>query len=210
MAITTYTELQTAVGNWLGRSDLTSRIPEFIALAEPKIRRNLRDRVVRTQGTLTAGNDTLSPAASFKQVVSLALNESSYMYPLRPVAPNQLALLKTSGSGRPTAYAVVGGVIHFDIVPAAAYAYVLVYVDGLTALSGGNPTNNVLSNSPDIYMYGALLEAAPYLEHDQRVPLWSQAFEKAISEENIYRERADNPNAIESDLPVVFGGEDGT
>ena len=209
MAITTYAELQTAVGNWLGRSDLSSRVSEFIALAEPKIRRNLRDRVARATGTLTAGDDTLSPAAAFKQIVSLALDEASYMYPLRPVAPNQLALLKTSGSGRPTAYAVVDGVIHFDLVPADDYAYALVYVASVDALSASNTTNNVLSNSPDIYLYGTLLEAAPYLEHDARIAVWSQAFEKAVTEENAYRERAENPNAIEADLPVIFGGDDG-
>ena len=36
MAITTYTELETAVKNWLHRADLDSRIPEFIALAEAR------------------------------------------------------------------------------------------------------------------------------------------------------------------------------
>ena len=42
MAINTYATLQTAVANWLDRSDLTDRIPEFIALAEARMNRNLR------------------------------------------------------------------------------------------------------------------------------------------------------------------------
>ena len=42
MAIGTYAELKTAVANWLDRDDLTDRIPEFIALAEAKMNRNLR------------------------------------------------------------------------------------------------------------------------------------------------------------------------
>jgi len=40
MAIGTYAELQTAVANWLDRSDLTDRIQEFIDLAEARINRN--------------------------------------------------------------------------------------------------------------------------------------------------------------------------
>jgi hypothetical protein len=31
MAITTYAELKTAAANWLSRSDLGSRIPEFVS-----------------------------------------------------------------------------------------------------------------------------------------------------------------------------------
>ena len=36
MAVTTYAELQTALDNWLARTDLQSRHPEFIALAEAR------------------------------------------------------------------------------------------------------------------------------------------------------------------------------
>ena len=39
MAITTYAELKTAIANFLARSDLTDRIPEFIALAEARMSR---------------------------------------------------------------------------------------------------------------------------------------------------------------------------
>ncbi len=209
MAITTYAELQTAAGNWLGRADLTARLPEFIALAEPKIRRLMRDRTARVQGNLTPSDDTLDFPTGCKQVISLALNEASFKMPLRPVSPNQLALLARSGTGRPSAYTVVDGVMIFDVAPDIAYAYVLVYVAGVTALSGSNTTNNVLSNSPDIYLYATLLEAAPYLEHDARVPLWSQAFEKAVTEENNYRERMDVPNGTEMDSPITFGADDG-
>ena len=42
MAITTFSELKTAVANWLDRSDLTDRIPEFIALAEARHRRDFK------------------------------------------------------------------------------------------------------------------------------------------------------------------------
>ena len=42
MAISTFAELKTAAANWLDRSDLTDRIPEFIALAEARFNRILR------------------------------------------------------------------------------------------------------------------------------------------------------------------------
>lgn len=46
MAITTYATLKTAVANWLSRSDLTSRIPEGIALAENRLAQDLRVRAM--------------------------------------------------------------------------------------------------------------------------------------------------------------------
>ena len=57
MAIGTYAELQTAVANWLDRGDPTDRIVEFIDLAEARMNRNLRLRLMETTatGTLTAG-----------------------------------------------------------------------------------------------------------------------------------------------------------
>jgi hypothetical protein len=48
MSITTYTELQTAIGNWLDHSLFTSRIPEFIVLFEATANRKLRVRQMET------------------------------------------------------------------------------------------------------------------------------------------------------------------
>ena len=46
-------------------------------------------------------------------------------------------------------------------------------------LSATNSTNEVLTEAPMIYLYAALLEAAPYLKDDERVPMWVAAFEQA-------------------------------
>jgi len=37
MSIATYSELQTAVADWMHRTDLTAKIPDFITLAESRI-----------------------------------------------------------------------------------------------------------------------------------------------------------------------------
>jgi hypothetical protein len=48
VSISNYDELKTAVANWLERSDLTSRIPEFIAFGEDRIGTDLRIRAMET------------------------------------------------------------------------------------------------------------------------------------------------------------------
>ena len=55
MAINTYATLQTAVANWLDRSDLTDRIPEFIALAEARMHRTLRLAIMLNVDQTTLG-----------------------------------------------------------------------------------------------------------------------------------------------------------
>ena len=57
MAVTTYAELQTALDNWLARTDLQSRHPEFIALAEARMNRELETRGQAKRVTTTTTAD---------------------------------------------------------------------------------------------------------------------------------------------------------
>ena len=62
MAITTYAELQTAIGDWLNRADLDQKIPDFIRLAESTLNDVLRQADMVTQSTgvsITSGRATL-------------------------------------------------------------------------------------------------------------------------------------------------------
>ena len=44
MSIGNYAELQTAIANFMARSDLTSQIPDFITMAEARMSRELETR----------------------------------------------------------------------------------------------------------------------------------------------------------------------
>jgi hypothetical protein len=50
----------------------------------------------------------------------------------------------------------------------------------IDALSDSNTTEQMLTDNPDIYLYGALLEAEPFLMNDQRVQLWATAFQESV------------------------------
>ena len=56
MAISQFSELKTALANWLKRSDLTSRIPEFVSLAEDRIAKDLRVRAMEHRAVLKVTN----------------------------------------------------------------------------------------------------------------------------------------------------------
>ena len=40
----------------------------------------------------------------------------------------------------------------------------------------------MLTQNPDIYLYGSLLEAEPFLMNDQRVQLWATAYRQAVND----------------------------
>jgi hypothetical protein len=153
--------------------------------------------------TLTAGTDSKALGAGVKEIESVRYNESSMKWPLRQKSPAGLAEIRRVGSGIPTAYSQIGGTLYFDIAPSSAFVMEITYIGQLTALSGG--VNSTLTNSPDIYLYGALVAAAPYLEHDERLATWKTFYEEAVIKENIYRERQEFGASPEIQLPVVFG-----
>ena len=78
MAIGTYSELQTAIGNWLGRDDLTDRIPEFIDLAEARLSRELetREQEKRATVTTTANDQYIALPTGLREIRHVQLNTS--------------------------------------------------------------------------------------------------------------------------------------
>ena len=83
MAIGTYAELKTAVANWLDRDDLTDRIPEFISLAEARMNRVLRIRLMEGKYTAStvAGQRNYALPTGYIQMRNFQVNTS----PITPV-----------------------------------------------------------------------------------------------------------------------------
>ena len=70
--------------------------------------------------------------------------------------------------GRPQRIAFAGDQALLDPTPDAAHPITLAYVARIPALSDANPTNWVLQQAPQMYLYASLLEAEPFLANDAR------------------------------------------
>ena len=196
--INTYATLQTAVANWLDRSDLTDRIPEFIALAEARMNRVLRLAIMlnvdqTTLGgaaTLVSGTRDYALPSGYLQMVDFHLRTSpittlSYLTP-----ENMNRMWAGSQGGRPLAYTIFSDKargtpiksVRLGPSPDSGYDYSIMFYKKIDALSDSNTTEQMLTNNPDVYLYGALLEAEPFLMNDQRVQLWATAFKQAIDD----------------------------
>ena len=76
MAITTYSELQTAIANFLARGDLTTQIPDFITLAEARMSRELdtRSQERRATAATAAGDEFISLPTDLRKIRLVNLN----------------------------------------------------------------------------------------------------------------------------------------
>lgn len=184
MAISTYAELVTAIENWSDRTDLSSRIPEFIALAEAKFNRKLR--LYRMEaidtGTLSGGTDTISFPADMAALYNVQIN-SSATYILEQMS-KELLIRKypSTGTGIPSAFTVNGNQIEVKPIADGDYSYELTYFQKIPALSGSNTTNWLLSLYPDAYLYGALLELSPYVKEKDDIKVWAALYADTMLE----------------------------
>ena len=185
MAIGTFAELKTAAANWLDRSDLTARIPEFIALAEARFNRILRTRDMETVSTAistSAGTREYSLPTGFVQMKEFHLTTDP-LTPLAYITPEMMTRIWAgSGQGKPEVFTIIADNVRLGPNPDAVYTTSMLYYKTFTALSDSATTNDMLTNNPDVYLYGTLLEAEPFIMNDQRVQLWGMAFEKAIGD----------------------------
>ena len=184
MALTTYTELKTSIGDWLNRSDLTSVIPDFISLAEAQIERTLRTRqmIVRANASFDAQYGAVP--SDFLETKSLKLTSTNPQTPLQFLSIDALdnEMTKFTASGRPKFFGIVGGQFRLVPTPDSNYTTELTYYAKLTKLSNSVTTSWLLASSPDIYLYGSLLQAAPYLQDDARIQTWATLYERALND----------------------------
>ena len=185
MAISTFAELKTATANWLDRSDLTDRIPEFIALAEARFNRILRIRDMETVSTsisTVAGTREYSLPTGFVQMKEFHLTTDP-ITPLSYITPEMMSRMWAgSTTGKPMVFTIIADNVRLGPSPDAVYTTSMLYYKTFTALSTDNTTSEMLTNNPDVYLYGTLLEAEPFIMNDERVQLWATAFKQAIDD----------------------------
>lgn len=180
MAISTYAELQTAVSNWLDRSDLTSRIPEFIALCEDSLNKRLRIRAMENRATATVDEEYVALPTGFLEMRNFQLNTSPKTR-LDFVTPENIDTFWTgSTTGKPLFYTFIGGEIQLAPAPGGSYTAEMDFYKKLDLAT--DATNWVLTNAPRLYLYGTLMQAEPFLKNDKRLETWMRLYEQALQE----------------------------
>ena len=187
MAISTKAELHTAVANWLNRSDLTARIPEFISLAEAAFNRNLRTREMLVRSTASVTGQYVSIPTDFLEMMNIELTSTS--------PPKRLIYITSDRSddyreqqnnktGIPDYYTIEGDSIQLLPTPDATYTLQLNYYQDIPALSALADSGNnwLLLAHPDIYLYSTLMQASPYIMDPQSAQIWDGLLARSMQE----------------------------
>ena len=182
MALDTYSNLKTSIASWLHRADLTSQIPDFINLCEVKFNRTLRLSTMEVRSTATLDEQYEEVPTDFLEMRSIHVTGGSggMLAYLSPQQANDN--YKTTDTGIPRFYTIVDGSICFIPSPSGSFDMEMLYYKAIPALSDAATTNWMLTNHPDVYLYGSLKEAEAFIKNDPRLGIWKQQYEEAISQ----------------------------
>lgn len=180
----TYSTLQTQIAGFLNRDDLTAQIPTFILMAEGAINRDLRHWQMEKRSEATFNTRYEPLPSDWLEAIRVSISGKKQLDLLSQAKMLKKRYANDNTSGEPTYYAMSGGQIEFFPTPDADYDGSMLYYARVPALSDAAPTNWLLQDGPDIYIYGSLIHSAPYLAEDERLAAWASLYADALASLN--------------------------
>jgi hypothetical protein len=189
MALDNYANLKAAIENWSHRGDVKGFIDDFIALTEIEMYSN-PDAILRLRSmwkTVTlptvVTNDFVTLPADFLESRRISITIDGIERPMSYKTPEQMNIDLTREDA-PYYFTIEGGLISFDVLPDDIYDIKLDYFAKLTPLSDAAPVNVILTDHPNIYLYGALRALQQYAMNAEEEALNYSRFIKAIQGAN--------------------------
>jgi hypothetical protein len=205
--ITNYSSLQTAVGDWLAR-DVSGFVPNFIQNWEERFYRQPKN-FGRWMEASFAGTIAASVLAVPSDYLGLkyAYVDGSPSSRLDRVSLNQLygSYPRGSCTGRPRWIARDLENFVFGPAPDSTYSIAGVYYAKPTPIrsfANDAAAHWIIVNAPDLALYGALLEAAPFLQNDKRIPTWQAMYGQSLED---YRSLSKGEDVSGSPVQEVLG-----
>ena len=181
MALSTYSELKTSIAGWLNRedADTIAAIPDFIALAEAKIARDVRHWRQEKRVTTPVNEQYENLPIDWLEMIQIQITTGGR---LQVISAAELQERKEASSvvQKPKYYRLTSDQIEFYPTPDSSYEVAMQYYARVPALTDVDTTNWILTDYPDIYLYGSLVHAAPYLIDDQRLNVWASLYQSAV------------------------------
>lgn len=188
MAITNYSELKTAIADFLNREDMTSIIPTFIALAEAQIARDLRHWKQEKRVTTAVDERYENLPNDWLQLKMLALSTGEM---INSISSAEMAdrRAQSEAAGTPRFVRMTADQIELYPTPSEATDITMLYYARIPALNDTDTSNWLLNDAPDVLLYGSLIHSAPYLSDDNRATVWASLYKSGIDKLNEENEK---------------------
>ena len=165
MALANYSDLVSALSEWLNRDDKEALYPTFIALFEARANRALRVPQMEESATSPTSEAELSLPDDFLSLRDIRVDGDA-VYGMAPQALRDR--FQDREAGTPEAYAILGTTIQLAPAPSASVEVAIDYYQTIPALTSTNTVNWLLTAYPDAYLYGVLAVAYDYLRDDNQ------------------------------------------
>lgn len=193
MHIDDYAELQAVIRIFLGkRNDIDADIPTLIGLIEDqfihgvrlsdgrikKIRLRALEKTLAT--TIDSNGNIAVPTDYNDDIVAAFLTTSPTTFLTRTDLQTLLTQFPRGNPGQPVSFARQAGNFIFGPDPDSEYSTTIIYRKKITILSDSDTTNEILTEIPNAYLYGSLIQAEAMIWNDERLPLWKRMFDDII------------------------------
>lgn len=183
MALANYADLQASIANWVHRTDLTLLIPDFVAMAESRISRDLRLRKQITSGTLNcvAGTQSVTLPTDWLEFENLSVEASPTRQLVYVPIEHLDAKYPTSYTGIPAVFTIEGDTVLLGPTPDSNYVLDNIYYARFPSLIT-NSTNWLMTNHPNIYLFATLIEAFLYTQNTEQAAVFSQRYAQGVDQ----------------------------
>lgn len=178
-SVMTYDSLVENVQSYLERTDTSTldKIPLFIMLAEQVIASQIKflGNLTVNTSTMTIGANVIDKPARWHKTVSMNITVAGER---QPVFMRRYEYLREYWPD-PALTDVPKFYCDYDYThwmvaptPSTAFVFEVLYYERVQPLDSSNQTNWFTIYAPQALLYGALLQAMPFLKNDERVPMW--------------------------------------
>lgn len=205
MAISTYAELQTAVTDWMARSDLSGNAVDFITLAEARLNRKLPLRELWENEALTGttSSRTLTLPTDYIEAGWLRLTTHAGENP-KLAQKTTDAIAYGSTNGTPTAWCIDAGTIRLDCPCDQAHTFLFRHRKKLDLAT--TSTNWLLTHHPDVYLAAVLVWGGAFIKDVEQASPWKGLLEEAIDELAWIEDKGEAGAALTVDPALVGRG----
>ena len=201
MTLTTYAGLQAAIADFLDRQDLTASIPTFIALAEARISRDLNHWKQEKRVTTTLNEQFEMIPSDMIEALSLQHVGGGRIMTMAATEMQERRGYVSYQAAKPTNVRLTAGQFELFPEPDCDYIVSLLYRARIPALADDNTSNWLLLDAPDVLLYAALGQTAPYLKDDARLPVWAALYQSAVDALNAESKSAKTTGTVRMGVP---------
>lgn len=183
MSIATYDELKTAIADWTHRTDLTSKIPDFIKMGESFLNSKLRTVDMETRATAATSTTSrfMALPVGFLEMRSLVMQDPAQEIYYMPPRELRECVISETATGTPEFFTIKDE-IEFNCIPQSAYTLEQHYYKKYDIAT--DLTNWLLTNHNELYLNACLVPAAIYTQNNDLLAMAKGLRDERLAEVN--------------------------